>query len=52
MQKTIDDKIEHVKQGYTLTVFTPLEIAELQEYALDKKDMKLYDYLEKYWERV
>lgn len=53
MEKTeLAKKIEYVKTGGELNVFRPEEIATMQEFALDSKDMRLYDYLEKFWKMV
>lgn len=48
----IQNKIRYVKSGGELNVFSPEEIAEMQEFALDSKDVRLYDYLDKFWKMV
>lgn len=50
--KTIQEKIEFIRSGGHLGVFRPEEIKELQEKALDMKDVQLYDYLDRYWTQI
>lgn len=45
----LEDKIRYVKNGGDLKRFKSSEIIALQEYALDIKDVALYDELEEYW---
>lgn len=50
--KTLDQQAAYVRKGGDLRVFKPAEIVRLQEFALDIKDVRLYDYLEKFWRMV
>lgn len=42
-------RAQYVRDGGALNVFKPDDVHELQTYALDIKDIQLYDYLNKYW---
>lgn len=50
--KGLNDQAIYVRRGGSLAVFTPADVLQLQEYALDIKDIKLYDYLEKFWKQA
>lgn len=46
----LEEKARKVMNGEDFTKFSRREILDLQEYALDTKDLDLYDKLEKYWD--
>ncbi len=47
--QTLHDKEMHVKRGGSLKGFSPAEVRELEEYALDTRDSKLWDLLQLFW---
>lgn len=51
-QTTIQDQVKYVRNGGDLKALRQDETLRLQEYALDIKDIRLYDYLDKFWKRV
>ena len=50
--KTLEERAQYVRRGGCLRVFKPKDINELQTYALDIKDIRLYDYLQKFWTQI
>lgn len=47
--KTQTERAAYVRKGGSLNIFKPSDIVTLQNYAMDIRDNKLYDYLEKFW---
>lgn len=47
--KELEEKAEYVRQGGDLAALKKRQVLELQRYALDIKDIELYDLLEEYW---
>lgn len=43
------ERAAYVRRGGSLDALKPADVIELQTYALDIKDIRLYDYLEKFW---
>ena len=48
-QKELIERAQYVRRGGSLNLFKPADVIELQTYAMDIKDNRLYDYLEKFW---
>lgn len=51
-RKAIAEKASYIRLGGSLAAFKPEDVIELQTYAMDIKDIRLYDYLDKFWKGV
>lgn len=48
-RKELEDRAAHVRRGGSIQAFKPEDVLDLQEFALDIKDTRLYDHLETFW---
>lgn len=46
---SLHERTMYVKRGGHLAVFNAEQVKEMQEYALDTKDNRLYDVLNTFW---
>lgn len=51
-RKELTKLADYVRRGGLMSALSPAKVVKLQNYALDIKDVRLYDYLESYWKGV